>query len=145
MFHDVGVKGAPIMGFWPVQVRPGSVSRVWRWPDEPVDGAGMGYGNNPTRGRFNTEDDTLAAIPLLMAAGADVNAQADNGRTAAHAAVEKGWGRAVRLLAENGADLDVVDNGGRTPMDLAMGNRGDRGGPAPPNAAIVAILEELTR
>ncbi len=107
--------------------------------------AGMGHGNNPTRGRFNTEDDALAAVPLLLAGGADVDARADNGRTAVHAAVEKGWGRVVRLLADNGADLNVADNGGRTPMDLAAGNRGGRGGPAPPDAAMVAILNELTR
>ncbi len=107
--------------------------------------AGMGHGNNPTRGRFNTEDDALAAVPLLLAGGADVDARADNGRTAVHAAVEKGWGRVVRLLADNGADLNVADNGGRTPMDLAAGNRGGRGGPAPPDEAMVSLLEELAR
>ena len=36
--------------FWPVQVRPGSVSRVWRWPDEPVDGARATTGSTSTLG-----------------------------------------------------------------------------------------------
>ena len=114
--------------------------------------AGMGHGNNPTRGRLNTEDDALAAIPILLAGGAEVNAQAVNGQTAVHAAVEKSWGRVIRLLAESGADLELADRGGRTPMDHAMGvggrglgGRGGRGGPAPANREMVRLLSELIR
>ena len=113
--------------------------------------AGMGHGNNPTRGRFNTEDDSLAVISVLLDGGANVNAQAGTGQTAVHAAVQKAWGRVIRLLAENGADLELGDNGGRTPLDYAMGNSGGRGGRgfggrgggAPPNPEMVALLEEL--
>ena len=103
--------------------------------------AGMGHGDNPTRGRFNTEDDSLAAIEVLLAAGADVNARAGSGRTAVHAAVDKGWGRVVAYLAERGADLSIADNDGRTPLDLARGG-GGRGG-RPPDPDMVSLLEEL--
>jgi uncharacterized protein len=106
--------------------------------------AGMGHGNGASRGKFNTEADSLAAIPLLLKAGANINAQAANGQTALHSAVQKGWEKVVRLLAENGAALDVKDARGLTALDFAKGNTGGgRGQAGPANKALVELLEKL--
>jgi ankyrin repeat protein len=70
-----------------------------------------------------------------------------SGRTALHGAAQKGWNEMVRLLVDNGADLQAVDATGRTPFNMAMGNyelaitepRPD------PLQDTVALLQELCR
>jgi hypothetical protein len=100
------------------------------------------------------EQQTIDAMQLLISKGADVNAVNDNGESALHIAVPRGDGL-VRFLAEHGADLNLKDKAGRTPLDVAMGvagsggggrGRGGRGGP--PAAGQVrestaALLKEL--
>ena len=44
-----------------------------------------------------------------------------SGRTALHGAAQKGWNEMVRLLVQNGADLQAADATGLTPRDMAMG------------------------
>jgi ankyrin len=106
--------------------------------------AGMGHSGGASRGKFNTEQDSLAAIPLLLKAGAEVNARATDGQTALHAAAQKGWSKVVSLLAEHGADLSVKDNRGRTALDYAKGNSGGgRGQAAPASPETAALLEKL--
>lgn len=85
--------------------------------------AGMGHGDNPTRGRYKTDADAAAAFALLKEAGAKVNAKAANGQTALHAAAAKGWDRTVVALAEGGAELEAVDNNGLRPIDYAAGRQ----------------------
>lgn len=96
----------------------------------------------PTRGGNYTEDQAIAAVKLLLAAGANVNAAgyqsgkagaavrctgyvavADcyKGETAAHGAAMRGWTRLAAVLKEAGADLDAQDADGKTPLDYAMG------------------------
>jgi ankyrin repeat protein len=73
--------------------------------------SGDGHINDPTRGRYRTEEDALQCYALLRAAGADVNARTIRGladadlkiwmagdRTALHAAASRGWNRLVRRL-----------------------------------------------
>jgi uncharacterized protein len=84
--------------------------------------AGMGHSSNPTRGRYQTDDDAVEALKILLKAGADINRRADNGQTAMHAAALKGWNNTIRFLAENGAALDSKDHDGKTPLDYATGN-----------------------
>jgi uncharacterized protein len=101
------------------------------------------------------EQQTIAAMQLLISKGADVNAVNDNGESALHIAVPRGDGL-VRFLAEHGADLTLKDKAGRTPLDVAMGvagsggggrGRGGRGGaPAGPGQvreSTAALLKEL--
>lgn len=45
-----------------------------------------------------------------------------DGRTILHFAVTTGWKDMVQFLAENGANLDVADRYGMTPLMLAMGD-----------------------
>ena len=96
--------------------------------------AGDGHINEPTRGRYRTEEDALECYAMLRAAGADVNARttlsiadADlkiwmpGNRTALHAAASRGWNQLVRRLIEDGAELDVLDTNGLSAIDYAMG------------------------
>jgi ankyrin repeat protein len=107
--------------------------------------AGMGHGNGASRGKFNTEEDSLKTLPLLLKAGADINAQSADGQTALHSAVQKGWIKVVKFLAENGAALDGKDSGGRTALDYAKGNSGNgaRGQAPTANKEIIALLENF--
>jgi hypothetical protein len=77
----------------------------------------------------------LDAITLLLDSGADIRAFNDAGATALHLAVEGGSDAVVKLLAERGADLNLEDKSGRTPLDIAMGASPGgftgRRGPAP--------------
>ncbi|MFO7325231.1 MAG: ankyrin repeat domain-containing protein [Pseudomonadota bacterium] len=95
---------------------------------------GDGHIHDPTRGKERTEEDALEAYALLVKAGADVNARTVLGyadadlkirtpanRTALHAAASRGWNRLVRRLVEDGAELDVLDSNGLSPIDYAMG------------------------
>jgi Ankyrin repeats (many copies) len=71
-----------------------------------------------------TDDhDADAYLKHLIAAGLDVNAHdrraASGDMTALHASASGGEVRNVRILLANGADRDVLDARGRTPLDLA--------------------------
>jgi ankyrin repeat protein len=95
---------------------------------------GDGHIHDPTRGNQRTEEDALEAYELLVKAGADVDARTVLGyadadlkirtpanRTALHAAASRGWNRLVRRLVADGAELDVLDSNGLSPIDYAMG------------------------
>ena len=80
------------------------------------------------RGRFfNTalrdpdaeERRTLAAVRAAFEFGAEVNAADLHGDTAMHAAAQRNFNTIVRFLAEHGADVDVKNDAGRAPLDLA--------------------------
>jgi uncharacterized protein len=105
--------------------------------------AGMGHTTSASRGKYNTEQDSLAAIPLLLKAGANINAHATDGQTALHSAAQKGWNEVVRFLVENGAALDAKDARGRTALDYAKGNAGGGRGQATANDETAALLEKL--
>jgi ankyrin repeat protein len=70
-----------------------------------------------------------------------------SGRTALHGAAQKGWNEMVRLLVDNGAEVQPVDASGRTPRNIAMGNYELAITEAQPDplTATVALLEELCR
>jgi uncharacterized protein len=74
-----------------------------------------------TRGKNKTEEQALACVELLHAAGANVNASDRHGLTAAHSAAFRGWDRVVKTLAGYGANLDAKESDKLTPLDYAMG------------------------
>ena len=80
----------------------------------------------------------LPAMMLLVAAGADVNNKAGSfGHTPLHEAVRCGSVEMVRWLLANGADVNVANNRGHTPLERARD-------PSPRirnDAAIIALLE----
>jgi uncharacterized protein len=64
-----------------------------------------------------TEADLLEAVKLCVDLGLDVNAANAAGETAMHMAAGESI---VRYLAAHGARLDVKNNQGRTPLDVAI-------------------------
>jgi ankyrin repeat protein len=65
------------------------------------------------------EDQALAAVRLAIQLGGNVRAADEARDTALHAAVAKGYGRIVRLLAESGAALSAKNKKGDTPLAIA--------------------------
>jgi ankyrin repeat protein len=65
-------------------------------------------------------------------------------QTALHGAAEHGFDKFIEFLVANGADLTIKDANGRTPLDVARGAGGVRGGPdAFPKT--VTLLESLMK
>jgi uncharacterized protein len=125
-----------------------AVARAWR---DNVGGitplmaaAGLGYQLNDTRGKLKTEAQAIETIKLLLAAGADINAQDERGHTALFGAVFRGWTDVARFLAENGAKLDAKNKDGVSLMDVAKGKMEVfRGQTIDANPDMAPLLEQL--
>ena len=74
-----------------------------------------------TRGKYKTEEQALACVELLHAAGANVNVSTNRGMTPAHSAAFRGWHKVLSALAGYGANLDAKESDKLTPLDYAMG------------------------
>jgi ankyrin repeat protein len=90
------------------------------------------------------EQSAIETIQLLLDAGADVNARTDqnydlsakvgrcgsmtetDGQTALFGAMRRSWTDVSEFLIANGADVDIVDTLGRSPVDYAMARICDR-------------------
>jgi hypothetical protein len=86
----------------------------------------------------------VKTIQLLLDAGADINAQDQNGATPLHRAVRTRCAAAVRFLLQAGGDPTLKNKPGSTPFHLAVQNTGRGGSGAP--VAISAqrqIIQEL--
>lgn len=81
---------------------------------------------NPGNATWNPERQ-VEMLQLLLDAGADIQAQDQNGATPLHRAVRTRCATAVRFLLEAGADVTVRNKPGSTPFHLAVQNTG-RGG-----------------
>jgi ankyrin repeat protein len=117
-----------------------------------------GYGGGiPHYETADVQQASIAALKLLIDAGADVNAQGPvvtsasgraggrrAGQTALHGAVTWGWSDVIRFLVDQGARIDLPDANGRTAYDTAVGGgqrgRGDSG---VDQSAIATLLREL--
>jgi uncharacterized protein len=95
--------------------------------DPLMAAAGLGTAEQDTTGRRKTETEAIAAIELLMSRGLDVNARANDGRTALHGAALQGYDDVIEFLAAHGARLDATDDKGFTPLDVALGKAGGFG------------------
>lgn len=80
--------------------------------------AGTGYASRDSRGRYQTEDQALKIVQLLVDAGANVNLQAEDGGTALHGAASRGRNRVMNLLLAAKADAAIKDGRGRTAADI---------------------------
>jgi hypothetical protein len=112
--------------------------------------AGMAVSSRDMRGGYRTGDHehlearAIAAMEALYEAGADVNARVTDtqswtariarlntmtdrdGQTAIYATAGWGWSEAVQWLIDHGAELDIVDARGKSPLDAARGDAGGR-------------------
>ena len=95
----------------------------------PLHYAADGYITGPAW----DEKRQLKTIGRLLAAGAAIDAQDNNGATPLHRAVRTRCAAAVRLLLESGADPTLKNKPGSTPFHLAVQNTG-RGGSGAPEA-----------
>ena len=86
------------------------------------------------------EAGTRGAVRFLLDRGAYVNAVDEDGNTALHYVVDKGFDSVVELLVEHGADLDLVNRRGQTPYAIVARGRTGNNEAAP---ATVRLLESL--
>jgi ankyrin repeat protein len=108
--------------------------------------AGMGVSTRDRRLDYSgdVESRAIATLEILLAAGADVNARVTDiqsrtariarpstmteraGQTALYGAVKWARTRVAAYLIEHGADVDIVDALGHSPLDAALGRTGGR-------------------
>jgi ankyrin repeat protein len=109
--------------------------------------AGIGSTTIDTRARFRNEQQCIDAAKLLLAAGANINAQRDNGQASVHGAALWGWDAFVQFLADHHANLQIADRDGIKALDVAQGKVGVTGRvgiAAPePHKDTAALLQKL--
>jgi hypothetical protein len=90
-------------------------------------------------------DSASALIAQTFRRGSQMpSANAVPHQTALHGAAEHGFDKFVEFLVAHGADLTAKDANGRTPLDVARGAGGLRGG-ADAFPSTVALLESLMK
>jgi len=106
--------------------------------------AGLGRGTGAFTKDYATEAELLEAVKVLIAAGADVNAVDDGGETPLHFGAQAS-DDIVTFLADRGAKLNVKDNKGRTPVEMALGVglHGHAGGPPTVREGTANLLRQL--
>jgi len=87
------------------------------------------------------EDEAIAAIDFLLDNGVEAGIANDMGTTALHIAALRGYPGVIRHMAERGADINIADDEGLTPLDYALGNLPPRLRARPPadNSAVDAL------
>ena len=76
-----------------------------------------------TQAELVDEQGTLSAVQAAVESGADVTAVDEDGNTALHYVVNKGFDSVVQFLAQSGAELNARNNRGQTPLAMVSGRR----------------------
>jgi uncharacterized protein len=91
------------------------------------------------------DDSASARIAQVFRRGSQMpSANAVPNQTALHGAAEHGFDKYIQFLVDHGADLTAKDVNGRTPLDVARGAGGAKGG-ADAFPSTVALLESLMK
>jgi len=107
-------------------------------------GRGGGGGGGATAG-FAAGTSASERIAQTFRRGSQMpSANAVPNQTALHGAAEHGFDKFIEFLVAHGADLTAKDATGRTPLDVARGAGGQRGG-ADAFPKTVALLESLMK
>jgi ankyrin repeat protein len=90
------------------------------------------------------ESKVVASLEILLGAGANINSRITDtksrtariarpsavtdgdGQTALFSAASRGWIQVVQFLVDHGAEVDIVDELGKSPLDLALARVGGR-------------------
>jgi uncharacterized protein len=106
----------------------------------------LGFGRPGGAGAFGAGESVGARIAQQNARrGSQMpSANAVPNQTALHGAAEHGFDKFIEFLVANGADLSAKDAGGRTPLEVARGAGGVRGG-ADAFPKTVALLESMMK
>ncbi len=114
-------------------------------------GRGAGRGGAPPAAAadrpvgFAAGESASARIAQSFRRGSQMpSANAVPNQTALHGAAEHGFDKFIEFLVANGADLTAKDANGRTPLDVARGAGGARGG-ADAFPKTVALLESIMK
>ena len=111
-----------------------------------IAASGLGVSPRDTRASYgiDAQDRALTVLPLIMNAGADVNARVTDtssrtaviarpssmtnrqGQTAIFGAINWNWTRVAKYLLDHGARLDIQDAAGKTVFDALNGKAGGR-------------------
>lgn len=89
--------------------------------------ANLATKESDTTGRYKTQAQIIEAIQLCLDQGLDINAQANDGRTAIFGAATFGLNEVVQYLYDHGAKVDYKDKQGLGPIDAASGKAGGFG------------------
>ena len=109
-----------------------TVSAARRGPEDQTLAEAVVVGPSPTDLRRAAEKGDLPALQKLLKMPIDIDSRDAQGRTALMLATLRGHAEAVDILLDGGADPNVADNRGTTPLQAAK---------AANAAAIVASLE----
>jgi ankyrin repeat protein len=93
-------------------------------------------------GKAEPDSQVLDAVSAALALGSDIDAVNPAGDTAVHIAAAQGYDAVVRLLAERGADLNVRNKRGLTPVGALLGGRGGAAA-RPARQTTIALLRSL--
>ncbi len=108
--------------------------------------AGMGSRANADRrgiatidfGKVEPESEVLESVKAAVELGGDVNAANQAGDTALHSAAAQGFDTVVQFLADKGAQLNVKNKRGQTPLAALIAGGAGRGRNAAAAAAVAA-------
>ncbi len=115
-----------------------------------IAAAGLGSGENDSRGWYTTDDvqkRSIAALDALLKGGANIEAKGGQRmQPALHGAATWGWSEVVQFLVDRGANINSKDARGLTALDAAMGRTGGngRGGQLiEPHTETAKLIEKL--
>ena len=88
-------------------------------------------------------EDAVAAVKMLLDAGAAIMQTTDAGDTALHAAAAANEPATIELLVSRGADINAMNKNGQAPLSLTLPRKSERGAGFPGYPAAEAMLRKL--